>query len=373
MSRVLLLILFPLSVLFSNEYYPGDSLVWEGVHAFYNYEFDHSVKILTKAREIYPDHPGVHLVWAASRWVRSKANDPVERTYEILEFDLNEIIPVYNALVTKYPLDQTFELYRGSAIGLGARVALGKKDWLKTLYRGYKGFSIINDVAGETPELQDAKLPIGIVEYYTGLSNILLKWAVELYGLDPSRESGLRQMSIAADNGDWTRIEAKSILSFLYLWVEDEPVLAAEYARDLQSQFPNNFYFKILFLESMIRTEQYELSEIIIEDIEIISSNLTNRQQEWYLPYLDYERGLFFFHLKQYDKALEYLEKAISQYTGELDVILSNAFLLKGMILDLQYRRLDAKSSYYACLKLDNFSSSMEKAKAYLKQPYKNP
>ena len=52
---------------FANEYYKGDTLVREGVYAFYNYEFDKAVNILSNARDEFPDHPGVHLIWAASK------------------------------------------------------------------------------------------------------------------------------------------------------------------------------------------------------------------------------------------------------------------------------------------------------------------
>ena len=35
----------------SQAYYVGDSLVQEGVHAFYNYDFDNSVEILDQAKK----------------------------------------------------------------------------------------------------------------------------------------------------------------------------------------------------------------------------------------------------------------------------------------------------------------------------------
>jgi hypothetical protein len=53
-----------------------------------------------------------------------------------------------------------------------------------------------------------------------------------------------------------------------------------------------------------------------------------------------------------------------------LDIILGNAYLLQGMTYDMMNDRIEAKSSYKKCLKLDNFSSAMNKAKQYLNQPY---
>ena len=107
-----------------------------------------------------------------------------------------------------------------------------------------------------------------------------------------------------------------------------------------------------------------------IEYIESLSPNLTQRQKKWYGSYLDYEKALFSFHQNKYSDALEFLNSAINSYTAELDIILGNAYLLQGMIYDKLNDRIEAKSSYKKCLKLDNFSSAMNKAKLYLHQPY---
>ena len=151
---------------------------------------------------------------------------------------------------------------------------------------------------------------------------------------------------------------------------ENDPILALEHAKDLASNFPNNFYFNLLYLESLIRTEDIYLSQIIIEDMKIKSSNLTTRQLEWYLPYLDYERALLSFYQKDYVKALEQVNKTIDKYTAELDIVLGNAYLLQGMCYDRLDQRGKAKGSYKDCIALDNFSGSIKMAKDYLKKPF---
>jgi len=354
----------------ANDYYKGDTLVRKGVFAFYNYEFDDAVAILSEARIDFPEHPGVHLIWAASRWVRSQANSPVEETYTILENDLSEIHPIYNELVAKYEYDPSYQLYQGSALGLSARVSLGKKQWIRTLYRAYRGFDIINDIAKKEPGLVDAKLPIGIVEYFSGISNSILSWAITLYDLEPSTESGLHKMSLAADDGNWAWIEAKAILSNLYLWVENEPILALEHSKDLAKYFPNNYYFNLLYLESIIRTGNLDISSTIIKDMENGLSKLTSRQIEWYTPYLNYEKALLSFYQEDYHKTIDLVDNTIENYTAELDIILGNAYLLKGMAYDKIDDRGRAKECYHKCIALDNFSGAMIKAKDYLQQPY---
>ena len=54
------------------------------------------------------------------------------------------------------------------------------------------------------PDMKDAQLPIGIVEYFAGISSPLISWAVRLYDLDPSTESGIHRIALAADEGHWS-------------------------------------------------------------------------------------------------------------------------------------------------------------------------
>jgi len=177
-------------------------------------------------------------------------------------------------------------------------------------------------------------------------------------------------MALAADEGHWSWIEAKAILSNLYLWVENDPILALEHAKDLVRYFPDNYYFNLLYLESLIRTDKIEISKVIIGDMKISSSKLTDRQIKWYSPYLDYEIALLSFHQEDYQKALELVSQTIDDYTAELDIILGNAYLLQGMCYDRLDRRVKAKDSYNKCIALDNFSGSIKRAKEYLRQPF---
>ena len=106
-----------------------------------------------------------------------------------------------------------------------------------------------------------------------------------------SVKSSVQKIKNAAYNSDWAWIEAKGILSFLYLWVEDEPILAFKHSKDLVAHFPKNYYFNLLLLESMIRIGNSENIMAKIEDIESLSPNLTQRQKKWYGSYLDYEKA----------------------------------------------------------------------------------
>ena len=117
-----------------------------------------------------------------------------------MDNSLAKIEPVYNRFVKEHPENYQYRLYLGSTRGLRARSSLGNKDWLSVLIEAYKGFSIIEEVAQENPDLIDAQLPIGIVEYYASVSNIFIRWAVNLYGLETSKDLALQKITNAALN-----------------------------------------------------------------------------------------------------------------------------------------------------------------------------
>ena len=363
----LLIILKPISLLgFSG----GDSLIMEGARAFYNYDFDRSIKVLNIARDKYPMHPGVHFIWASAKYYISQARDETIVTYDTLKNSLDHIDPIYEKLVADFPNNQGYKLYFGSSKGLRARSSLGKKEWISVLIQSYTGFKIIKEVANKNPEMVDAQLPIGIVEYYASISNPIIKFLVSIYGLDASKYSALEKISNAAKYSDWAWVEASGVIAFIYLWIENHPGKAILFTDRLNLEFPNNYYYRIIHTESLIKNFRLDEAWNQIDLLEKNFKNLTLKQRQWYGPYLDYEKSLILFYEKKYNKSFQLIEKAILNYNGELDMVLGNLFLLKGKILDIWKRHEEAKDFYKECIGLANFSYAISESKKYLISPF---
>ena len=363
----LLIILKPISLLgFSG----GDSLIMEGARAFYNYDFDRSIKVLNIARDKYPTHPGVHFIWASAKYYISQARDETIVTYDTLKNSLDYIDPIYEKLVADFPNNHGYKLYFGSSKGLRARSSLGKKEWISVLIQSYTGFKIIKEVANNNPEMLDAQLPIGIVEYYASISNPIIKFLVGIYGLDVSKYSALEKISNAAKYSDWAWVEASGVIAFIYLWIENDPGKAILFTDRLNLEFPNNYYYRIIHTESLIKNFRLDEAWNQIDLLEKNFKNLTLKQRQWYGPYLDYEKSLMLFYEKKYNKSFQLIEKAILNYNGELDMVLGNLFLLKGKILDIWKRHEEAKDFYKECIGLANFSYAISESKKYLISPF---
>ena len=134
-----------LSMLTASQ--PGDTLVMEAVNAFYNYETAEAITMLDSARIECPDNPLAHFTWVAAHMLHSEANHSTEETYRIINQSLDTVTPILKTLEKKFPEDPVYRLYLGCAIGLRARVSLGRKQWISTLINAYKGLQLILDVS----------------------------------------------------------------------------------------------------------------------------------------------------------------------------------------------------------------------------------
>lgn len=352
--------------------HPGDEKVREGVNAFYNYRYDRAISILTETKNAYPDHPGVHLVLPASKWLHAQAHTTVNESYATLDNDLETAIRDYEELIEKYPENQEYRLYYGSALGLKARISLGKKEWINTLSNAYRGFRIIQDVADKDSSLTDAYLPIGIVEYYAGMSNALIQFAAGLFGLDASKDAGLKKIRKAAEEAPWSWMEASAIITYIYLWSDRDPGEAERFSSKLVNSYPRNFYYWILYTESLSRANKLKEAQESLIQLENAFTDLTKVQKNWFSSYMHFEWALYHFHSGNHEQALEDVSLAIENYGAELDIILGEALLLKGKLLDLSGNRPAAEKAYTDCLDLDNMSRAMNDAETFLQQPYSN-
>ena len=75
-------------------------------------------------------------------------------------------------------------------------------------------------------------------------------------------------------------------------------------------------------------------------------------------------------HENNFLETLPLIDNAIENYSGELDIILGNLFLLKAKVLDIQGERRTAVEYYKNCIDLDNFSYAIKQSKQYLSTPY---
>ena len=365
---VLIFALFPSKITAADK--TGDEVVWQGISAFYNEDYNKAVEVLTQARDDFPEHPTVHLVWAVSLWLQSQAQDGFEVAHTVLEKSSAEIIPVYKGLLKKYPHDPAYKLNMATTQGLLARVALGKKDWLGVVSSGLKGYQGARAVHRSHPEIYDTYLPLGVLNYYVGRSSSVIQVLGKFFGMEANSEIGLQQINLAVEKGEYARVEAASILAYIYLWIQDDPQIALIYCDKLRSEFPKSAYYHHIYTETLLQLKRLDEAEKSLAFTQkMADDNLPASKKAWQ-PTLKYQRALLNFHRGNIDEALKLTTASINEFNTELDTPLGYGYLLRGMIYDLKGERRKAVANYRAAVKLENYTTAVTKAKRFLKEPY---
>ena len=363
-----ILLVFLLSILSGQR--PGDAEVRRGADAFYNYEYEQSVKILDNSRKKYPNHPGVHIAWVAAKWRSDESTLSRENVYKNFDKNLDVIELVYESLLAENPSDPEYLLYHGTTKGLKARILLGQKKWIPTLFSAYKGFRIIQKVEQIDSTLLDLYLPIGIVEYYAGMSNVLIKAGAELFGLEASKQEGLRKMEIAATQSPWAWTEATSILSFIYQFVDIDIERGYLLSKKLVEKYPNNYDYKIHYVQSLLQKGDLQLARELLEELNESLNKQRPRHQELFTSYVYYLWAYYYYLNGDEGKALNFSNLSIDNYYSDLDAFLGESYLLKGKIMDKQGKRMEAVVAYKKCVKLGNYTNAIKLAEEYLNNPF---
>ncbi len=349
---------------------PGDDLVWQGIYAFYSSEFEKSVTVLTSARKEFPAHPAVHFTWAVSRWLRTQAYVGIKESYNVLEESLDEVIPIYQQYISDAPEIPEYRLYFAASKSLMARMHLGRKEWLGVLVEGVKGYRGVLVVHRENPELWDAFMPVGLLNFFAGNMSPLIQFLAGFFGIEADRELGLRQLKTAAERGEYSWIETSQILVFIYLWMDDDFEDALEVTEMLIERLPQSLYNQHLYTETLIRLNRLTEAEENLNKTYAMADTMPLVSTSAWLPTLKYHDALLNFYRSNYDKAFEMVNQSIDEFATELDTPLGFGYLLRGQIHDMRGERPLAVADYRAALQLNNYSSAMDKARTYLRFPY---
>ena len=255
------LLTFSFTYLFSQ--YEGDLIVREGVDAFFNYEYEKSIEILSTARSDHANHPVVHTVWAAAWYQYDQSRFAAKTVYNNFETRLDEIEHIYDSLITVYPDNPDYLLYLGTTQSLKARIYLGQKKYVSTFYAAFKGFKTIQKVEMNTKEAKDVYLPIGIIEWYSGLRNPIIQIAAQTLGVSPSRLNGINKMEIAATESSWAWMESMSVLSVVYQFFDLDKKRGLFVSQTIAEKYPNNYDYTIYYTLSLLQNDMLDQAKLL--------------------------------------------------------------------------------------------------------------
>jgi hypothetical protein len=188
----------------------------------------------------------------------------------------------WDAILNGEELEETVEnnFYLGSAYACLARVNIMNQEIWEGYWNASKAENYFEDVLDENPNIIDAYLNLGVIEYFpataiTGYQSTLA-W---LGGMSGDKEKGISYFKNVSEKGSLFKDEADYILALLYGFRENNQSLSYEYSAALNQKYPNNNRFLIqknrMYISKLVDEKGVEFLEREFDSLETIY-NITN-------------------------------------------------------------------------------------------------
>ena len=372
MKRTLLLLCFSFIRLLHAEYSwersLAEPLVWDGVDAMYNYDFDNAITLLDSARHIDEFHPVIPFVLIAAKWLKAQTQDGYDDSYKVINVEVERTIPVYKQLIENNSDDSEIVLYLGSTYGIRARIALARKDWLDVLYFGYQGLKHIRKARSMDDKLMDVYMPIGLMEYFACLSPAVVQWAAEIVGLSNDCKIGIQHLELAAKKSHYSWIEASNVLSYIYLHIQRDYTNAEKVITPLVDKFPGHPYFAFLKGELLAKTQKWEELEEFIPTLRDFAQSGPFLQQNECQIKLAYILGIKAFKTGNYEESIKQSTWMLSNYYMEFDWLKGFAHFLQGQSYEQNGDFGLAIANYKEVLKMESYYLEGEEARERMQE-----
>ena len=331
------------------------------IEQLYNFDIQESIDTLEEMSLRYPEDALIPFLRISAYWQHSLLNDNPKSSYQIIKDGIRKVTPFYLDMIEQYPDNQNYNLFLGSLYGLKARIHLAQSEWMSLIVSGTRGFWYINNAMKKDSSLYDAYMPIGTLEYVLCRSSSSLQLIGEIFGLQSDCQEAITKLEIASKNARYSWIEARNVLSYIYLYIEKDYEKSLEHSHSLTERFPGHPFFAYLKAESLVRLKKYDEFKAIDQKlVAFYEQGPKNQRSECYDKYF-YLNALYSYQEKEYQLAVKFSSDVIDSYDTEFQWVLGYAHLIRGKSHEMLGDRSLAITDYRDAIKyLDNWPDKDE-------------
>jgi len=285
------------------------------INLLYNRQYEASLASLESWQLQHPDHP----VWLL--WESIEAWWPVLVDLENTSYDddflevSNDVIDHCNRLLKNDPDNLDARIVRSIMYGQVARFHSNRHQWYRSFRNGRRALRDFFRIEETHPEIPDLNFGIGMYRYFAAFLLDEYPLARPIGWMLPrgDRQEGLERLKDAADESIFMEPEALFFLGHIYLHFEDQPDMALEYLERLYREFPDNTYYRRLYVQAHFHLMQFdEAREAIAESLDHWGDSRDHAVRVMREELLTI-RGQIHFHYMRYEAAREDLVMAVNE------------------------------------------------------------
>lgn len=346
-----------------------------GLERLYDLDFAGAQQHFARITQRYPDHPigpfltGLNLWWQILLDLSDRSRD--QAFYELMEAVLQRC----ERILRHDPGNLDALFFKSAALGFRGRLRANRGDWFRAALDGKRALDAVMALARLRPQNPDFRFGKALYDYYAAVIPKRYPFVkpVMLFFPAGNREAGLRQLEATAQDGYYIQAEAVYFLAQIYYLFEEDYARTIQHVRWLRTHFPNNGYFHALEGRVYIRWGYWQQGRQTFKAV-------LARFQEGHRGYSAAlaEQALYFLALsymleRRYQTALDYLLKleALTARRNEDTYFRVMGRLRQGMAYDALGQREIAILRYREVLQMKDFGRAHERARQYLKTPYR--
>lgn len=239
-----------------------DRQVRLGVDAVYSMDFDGAERAFERVRRLSPDHPYGHFGLALVVWMRyTYGTDQTDQRLMAPFLERVETaVAKGRAWVKAHPRDAEACMALGATHGLKARLLVARREWIGAYLSARRAMKHIRRAVELDPELHDARLGVGMYDYYTDLYPHFIRVLARLV-LRGDRQRGIETLRMVAQKGRYTRMAATLLLVEIHNhdpFGARDPEKAIELMAEVRARYPDSPMFHSAQLISLYNGERFD-------------------------------------------------------------------------------------------------------------------
>jgi tetratricopeptide (TPR) repeat protein len=379
-----------------------DSLRHSGIEALYNLDYDKAERDFKEIVKLYPTHPAGPQLLAARVWIKTlyESRRLQSSLYSSQSFYSSGDDRVDPKIIAEFR-SLTREAKRLAEVQLKQNPNdIEALDWLAAI-QGLKAsfeeaverrhFAALKDaddavdhhrqVLKLDPTFIDAGLTVGLYEYVVGSLPLPIKVLAGITGFRGSKKRGLASIERVANEGKWSRDDAKTLLIVLYTREKRYPD-ALLHARNLSAKYPRNYLFRLEAADALVSQAEVERRHKNIEAAvkaeheafatfeELLHDRSVRDTVSRALDLVHFKYGEVLLTAGEGERAAkEFLASTRVEHAEPTLVTMAHLFAARAF--DLAGKRDEALSQYKEVLTRPDIYAAHDEAKKGLHEPYK--
>ncbi|MEP6569404.1 MAG: tetratricopeptide repeat protein [Acidobacteriota bacterium] len=379
-----------------------EALRKSGIEALYNLDYNKAQKDFKEIVRLYPNHPAGPQLLAARVWIKtlyetrrlqsslyssesfySSGDDKVDPRV-IVDFRnlTREAKRLADVRLKTNPKDLEALYWLGSVEGLKASFEEAvERRHFAALRDGSDSVDHHRDVLKLDQNSIDAGITVGLYEYAVGSLPLPVKVVAGITGFRGSKKKGLAMIEHVAQDGNWSRDDAKTLLIVLYTREKRYPE-ALGHARDLMAKYPRNYLFRLEAADALVSQAEVERKKKNVEGAvkaereafaifdNLLHDSAVRDTVSRALDLVHFKYGEVLLLAGEGDRAAkEFLASTKVEHAEP--TLVTMAHLYAAHAFDLAGKRDDAMFQYREVLTRPDIYAAHEEAKKGLREPYK--